>query len=528
MDTAQVPQNSGATPSDNEPTKPTVALISLYVVENNGVRYLASSLRSQGFPVVEIYLKDYQHHHFVPPSERELELLTETLRTHDVGLIGFSVRAGGYLKCAAELTAYLKQRFTVPIIWGGMHVTMGADECLQYTDYAVLGEAEQTIVEIARCVQNHRDIGEVANVWSRRPDGTIRRNPLRPLVENLDSIPLRDFHSHEDKYWIHDNHISKGDPYVSEAVYLMMTARGCLFNCSFCDISALRKTFKGLGKFYRTSSPQRVVEECLYAKKHFPKLHRFRFDDELFCMREDWVEEFSRLYKEQVKLPFELLTDPRVVAERPLRLLKDAGLDTIMMGIQNVSAVNERLYNRKVSDEQMIEATRIIHRVGLKPCYQILLDDPHLTSQDKQDLFNLLIRFARPYDLYLFSLSYWPRTDITEKYLADGTITPNDIEGVNDKCLRQFHVDLAWPRPKEDLYWDSLFTLLSKPFIPLSFVVWLSRSPWLKNHPTPLLYMAQVLNLFKLAYLAMRSLLRGELTINTIKRWVNWKSLATS
>ncbi|MBQ7567812.1 B12-binding domain-containing radical SAM protein, partial [bacterium] len=402
---------------------PPLALISIYVVENNGVRFLASSLRQNGFDAIEIYLKDYQHHHFSPPTPRELELLIDILRQRQVSLIGLSLRAGGYLRCAASLTALLKENFDTPIIWGGMHVTMAPEECLQYTDYVMLGEGEQALVEVAEHLRDGKRIDDIANVWSRQPDGSIRRNPLRPLTDNLDSLPWRDFHSHSDKYWIHDNSVTVGDPYVSETVYLMMTARGCLFNCSFCDISALRKVFKGLGRFYRTSSPQRVVDECLYAKQHFPKLKRFRFDDELFCMQEDWVAEFSSLYREQVKLPFELLTDPRVVAERPLRLLKEAGLDTIMMGIQNTSEVNARLYNRMVSDEQMIEATRIIHRVGLSPCYQILLDDPHLTAADKQNLFNLLIRFARPYDLYLFSLSYWPRTDITEHYLADGTIT---------------------------------------------------------------------------------------------------------
>ncbi|MBQ7568982.1 hypothetical protein IJT17_09275, partial [bacterium] len=64
--------------------------------------------------------------------------------------------------------------------------------------------------------------------------------------------------------------------------------------------------------------------------------------------------------------------------------------------------------------------------------------------------------------------------------------------------------------------------------IPVPFVVWLSKRQWLRRHPKPLLYFAQALNLGKLAYLAIRSLLRGELTLNTIKRWVNWKSLATS
>ena len=81
--------------SDTCPKRKIIALISLYIVENNGVRFLASSLRSQGWQVIEIYFKDYQHHHFTEPTETELALLIETLRREKVDIIGLSGRAGG-------------------------------------------------------------------------------------------------------------------------------------------------------------------------------------------------------------------------------------------------------------------------------------------------------------------------------------------------------------------------------------------------------------------------------------------------
>ena len=84
---------------------PRIALISIYVAENNGVRFLASSLRSAGYPAVEVYFKDYQHHCFTPPTARETELLFSLLVRERITLVGISLRAGGYLKYAAHLTA---------------------------------------------------------------------------------------------------------------------------------------------------------------------------------------------------------------------------------------------------------------------------------------------------------------------------------------------------------------------------------------------------------------------------------------
>lgn len=503
-------------------------IISLYVIENNGVRFISAMLRQQGWEVVEVYLKDYYHARFVWPTEQELDNVVKVLRERRVDLVGISLRAGGYFRLCKELTRKLKRELGIPVIWGGMHVTMDPEQCIRETDMVVVGEAEHVMVELLSRMERGEDYSDVPSLWINRGDGDIVRNPTRPLEEDLDVLPFRDFHSHRDKYWVDGKGIKRGDPYAGQTAYLLISARGCLFNCAFCDINALRKVYEGKGKFYRVMSPGRVVEECRYALATFPNLRRFRFDDELFCMTPAWVDEFCSLYKREIGLPFELLTDPRVVVEGTLAKLKDAGLDTVMMGIQNLDRINKRYYNRPVSNRRVLEAARILHRLKLKPCYQILMDDPHCTSQDKQDFFDFLSRLPRPFDLYLFSLSYWPNTDITLNYLAEGLITEDDVEGRNDKCLKQFRVDLSWPRPAEDVFWHSVITLLSKSVVPLCFVRWLSRREWLKRHPWPVFALAQFLNAAKLGWLGIQMLFKGELTVDTLKRWVNWKSLATS
>lgn len=508
--------------------RPVFGIISLYVVENNGVRFIASMLRQHGYEVVEIYLKDYYHHRFVEPTAKELDDVVKVLRDRGVDLVGISLRAGGYFRICRRLTQKIQAELGLPVLWGGMHVTMAPEECIPEADMIVVGEAEHVMVDLLGRMARGEDYSDVPSLWLRRPDGEIVRNAVRHVEEDLDSLPFRDFHSHDDKYWVDENRIKKGDPYATQTSYLLMSARGCLFNCAFCDINALRKVYEGKGRFYRVMSPARVVEECQYAISAFPNMRRFRFDDELFCMQPQWVEEFCRLYQRDVGLPFELLTDPRVVVEETLLRLKDAGLDTVMMGIQNLDRINRKYYNRNVSNERVLEAADVLHRLKLKPCYQILMDDPHLTSADKKEFFEFLTRLPRPFDLYLFSLSFWPSTDVTINYLQDGTITLDDVEGRNDKCLKQFRVDLSWPRPAEDVFWHSLITMLSKDVVPLGFVKWLSRQEWLRRRPWPVYALAQFLNAAKLGYLGLRMLLQGELTWDTLKRWVNWKSLATS
>jgi anaerobic magnesium-protoporphyrin IX monomethyl ester cyclase len=510
-----------------EPFEPVLGLISLYVVENNGVRFIASALRQQGIEVVEVYLKDYYHHKFVWPTDKELDDVIAILRQRGVHMVGISLRAGGYFRICQALTQKIRRELGVPVMWGGMHVTMAPEQCVHHADWIVVGEAERVIVELFERFRQGRSIHDLPSLWYAR-DGQVHRNEVAMLEESLDSLPFRDFHSDADKYWVDEDRVIPGDPYATQTSYLLLSARGCLFNCSFCDINALRKVYRGKGRFYRAMSPARVVEECQYAMRTFKHLKRFRFDDELFMMEPAWVDEFCSLYPKAVGLPFELLTDPRVVREDLIVKLKAAGMATLMMGIQNLDRINSRIYNRNVSNDKVLEVAAILTRHGIRPCYQILMDDPISTTQDKRDFFEFIASLPRPYDLYLFSLSYWPSTDITEMGLREGWITQADVEGENDKCLKQFRVDLSWPRPPEDVFWLSLLTLLSKDPLPVGVVRWLSHRRWLMRHPWPLHLLAQTLNAAKLAYLAGSMLLQGELTWDTVRRWLNFKSLATS
>ena len=81
-----------------------VAIISLYALENNGVRHVASSLREEGFPVTEIYFKDWVNNRFPWPEEREVVDLIQLLRDREIDVVGFSVRASAFHRMAKYLT----------------------------------------------------------------------------------------------------------------------------------------------------------------------------------------------------------------------------------------------------------------------------------------------------------------------------------------------------------------------------------------------------------------------------------------
>ena len=108
-----------------------IAVVSLYALENNGVRHIASTLRQAGFQVTEVYFKDWVNNNFPWPEEHEVAALIALLRERNVDVVGFSVRASAFHKMAKYLTERVRHALKRPIVWGGMHGTFVPDSAIE-------------------------------------------------------------------------------------------------------------------------------------------------------------------------------------------------------------------------------------------------------------------------------------------------------------------------------------------------------------------------------------------------------------
>ncbi|MDG1478294.1 MAG: cobalamin-dependent protein [Myxococcota bacterium] len=503
-----------------------IAVISLYALENNGVRHVASSLREAGFSVTEIYFKDWVNNNFPWPDEIEVINLIELLRERKIDVVGFSVRASAFHRMAKYLTERVRHALGLPILWGGMHPTFMPDLCIQIADYISIGEVDHAVVDFFTRMDDGEDVTTAPSFWTRRGQ-TIYRNDLAPLV-NLDEIPFRDFHTAQDKFHVEGTAVTQGDPFITNPEYTLLASRGCPYwTCTFCSNTVTKPLYEGLGKNFRLRSVEHIIQEMEYAMALCTNIKVVRFDDEVFPIRKVWIKEFSEKWAERVGIPFEVLVDPRMVSYEPLKQLKDAGMRAICMGIQANDRVNRDFYHRPVSNAQIVEAQKVFRQVGITSNLQLIWDDPFSTEEDKDELFRMLMSLERPFELYLFGLTIYPRTHLARKLLREGLITEADIEGVNTHAFKQFRVDLGFPRAKADRRWLALIVLMNKGFLPKSTIWKLYESDYFKDNPDPLVAFAQAANLVKMAGVAGEMTLRGEMTPLLIKRWVNPRSLVT-
>lgn len=129
-------------------------------------------------------------------------------------------------------------------------------------DIIVRFEGEETIVELLNALKNKKDLSHVKGIAYKR-NKKIIKTPLRPLVEDLDTLPLPSFDLMP---------MGKYSPfgYLWPQSATLEHSRGCIDKCNFCSLWTFwgnhKKTEIERGELevmpaYRTKSVKRTLEE---------------------------------------------------------------------------------------------------------------------------------------------------------------------------------------------------------------------------------------------------------------------------
>lgn len=395
-----------------------VALIKVFTGLNLGVCQLSGELRRAGHETLVVYFKDYvvapevdaekyqrsdycgvwiaargkemNCNFFKPFTDREYELVLDTLREFRPDLIGFSL-CSVPLRQVAEVTQHIKRHLTVPVIWGGAGPTLEPERCLEYADMVCVGEGEEAIVELAARLDAGQDLAGVGNLWVKR-GGEVVRGANLPLID-IDKITFPDFDEARAVHINDDRRVRNIYPHHLGRQYHIMTQRGCPYSCSFCIESHYQEAF-GKKDSLRRRSVDLVIEELVQAKqKH--AVEAVMFYDDVFTVNRRWLREFAPRYKAEVGLPFWCYTYPRTTRTEDLLLLKDAGLASVTIGIQSGSESVLREYDRPVERKTALDAARAIVDAGLVGFFDLITMSEFETDQSCRETFEFLLEFPR-------------------------------------------------------------------------------------------------------------------------------------
>lgn len=317
-------------------------------------------------------------------------------------VVAYSVITGSqryYLELNRRLKAALPGVFSV---FGGPHPTF-FPEMIQEpgVDGVCRGEGEQALVDLLAALAVGPDAALGVSNWSFRRHGDVITNPVRPYVEDLDSLPF------PDRALVYE-----GDPVAARSkIKHFLAGRGCPYNCTYCFNHALSEIYGGKGKRFRQHSVSHVVDEIRWVRDHYP-LQFVVFVDDAFVLSTKWLAEFAEAYPRHIGLPFSCTTRANLVTAEQVRLLKAAGCHSVSMGIE---AGNDRLRNdllkRQLSKEQILEAARLLRAGGLKVAANNMIGLPTSTLEDDLETLVLNIQ-ARPSYAHVYIFQPYPRTEL--------------------------------------------------------------------------------------------------------------------
>lgn len=500
-----------------------MALISVYDTENNAVRQLAAGLRAAGRRVVEVYFKDWRNNRFEEPIGPELQALVRLLDEQGVGLAALSLRASAYEAVTGQIAAYIQDHCGLPIVIGGWHATVRPEAVIPLADALVRGEADHTFPNfVSLFFANDPELLNAPGCWVRVGD-RVQKNAPAPRPARLDELPWRDYTS-ADKWVIDRHHITRGDPMANDPLHQVLASLGCIQECSFCHNSFDDGSAGARLRFRSVSS---VLNELTARRAANPSIRRVRFDDEIFGIDRRWLREFAERYPVEVGLPFDFLTEPTVVSEEYAERMASAGAEWVHMGIQSTEEVNRDKLSRRASRETTRAAVERLTRHGIRIRYLTMVDIPDVTDAQKQELFAFFQALPRPWDLYLFSLTHFPGSQMVEDLLRTGALHPSEVEGPAHKTFSQYRVELSWPREPSDTWWIALYVMQASGLVPRRLLDAVVRSGFARDSPRPLVLAAHAATLVKTARVALRMARAGELTPSLIRRWWNPIAMVT-
>ena len=204
-------------------------------------------------------------------------------------------------------------------------------------------------------------------------------NEDRPLIENLDDLPFpaRDLTDNM-KY-----HIVS---FPGKPVAMVLTSRGCPFECTFCATHLFYKRKRNV------RSPENVVKEVEKIVHDYGIAHIF-FIDDTFTIGEKRIVKLCQLLQEK-KLKIEWICLGRVdtVTESMLREMKEAGCKEVIYGIESASTTVLTMIKKDITIEQMEMAVTTTKNLKIRVSLFFMFGNPGDTLQSIRETSRLARR----------------------------------------------------------------------------------------------------------------------------------------
>ena len=363
-----------------------------------GVAYCAAVLNERGF--------QYQVFEVGTDPDRSIQEIIE----YDPDAVGASVYSGSHL-ILLDFFSRLKEKLDFVGIFGGPHATFFPEIIHSpAVDAVCRGEGELALAEF---MEKYRDAGsiptDVNNFWVKQA-GRIIQNPVRPLVSELDTLPIPDRLTFVNKFPVTN----------VRGIIDFIAHRGCPYYCTFCFNHAFNRIYGLSGKScYHSRHPDQVCREINLERGRM-NLKMVSFVDDCFALDKAWTLDFCEKYRQEVDLPFRINTRVEHLDADRIQALAGANCWLVVLGVE---AGNEeyrrRVLKRDMSNRVLVETIKACRAAGIRVVTENIIGLPVETYEQALETLKLNVEASPDYAAATYFTPY-PRLELTDFAVEQG------------------------------------------------------------------------------------------------------------
>lgn len=444
----------------------------------------ANRMAPLGLLSIAAYLDGQGHEVFVhdclgPKAPEDTDSNVRAILAHHPDLIGVSATTSGFLD-GYDIASRIKGiRPQVSTVFGGVHISaMGVIllDRFKDIDFLCMGEGEITIAELAA----GKDPKLIAGLVWRNGAGSVT-NPPRAQLPDLDTLP---FPAYKKLIGFPKGYNLPLFSYVMTPGATMITSRGCLYQCSYCDRSVFKHGF-------RYNSGEYVYEHMRHLRTDFGVRHINIYDDLFTTNRERISELCDRLISRPLGMQFNCAVRVGHVDDQLLKMLKAAGFLQLSLGIETGDPDLMKIHKPGVKIEKVRETVKRIQANGLRAKGLFMMGLPGETGDSIRKTSDFVLSLGLD-DMNMSKFTPFPGAPVWPTISEEGSFD-NDWRKMN--CLNFVFVPKG-VGSREEL--DQLYNQHVKRFY--SGGTWRKRfRSRLWEHRRSLLYMLRHLPTFLVA-----------------------------
>jgi radical SAM superfamily enzyme YgiQ (UPF0313 family) len=423
-----------------------------------GILYLSTFLKSHGYDAVAYNADCSQELEKVMTYKERYECafnyqiklaeenyiwdeVREVISKINPGIIGITVltEALGSVKKVIEIAKAINPDVT--IILGGPHALIDPEYLLRFasTDYVIVGEGEVPLLQLVKHLTKEKDSSTIEGVSYYKGNKYCLITDKRAIDINNIAIPN-----------LYNCYNLSTSPAIKNKLMIETSRGGCIYSCSFCHASN-----------YKNKITWRSVDSVFNEIKYYYEeygTNKIFFIDEIFTCNTNLILNLcTKLVDNNIDIKWTCTTHVNHIDSNLLVAMKQAGCDSIHLGVETGSDRLLEFINKKAKKTRIIDAARMIKNAGIQLRAFFLVGFPTETEIDIRDSIYLM-ETIEPDEALLHIYVPVPGTPMYS-YILENYINLNDTI-----CWEKFSRDCTPSESYVHMAHDSFRNLVNEFF----------------------------------------------------------------